>query len=128
FGPQTVWDRRDDPVAARLSSARLKGTALGHDDNATRGRLREGLLVLCAISHPLLLDKHGEELMAVEFENRDLDKLRTEIIRIAASEPGLDMTRMRDHLNKAGFGRLLDSLDVLLVRDWFSRPEAAQVD
>lgn len=126
--PQSIWDRRDDPAAARLSSARLKGTALAQDDVATRSRLREGLLLLCAVNHPLLLDLHGEELMTLEMQNRDLDKLRAEIIRIAASEPGLDMARMRDHLKETGFGRLLDTLDVLLARDWFAKPDAAQVD
>lgn len=125
---QSIWDRRDDPAAARISAARLKSTALGREGTGVRGRAREALILLCMVNHPTLLETHVEELMTLEFQNGDLDKLRAEIIRIAASEPGLDMSHMRDHLNKTGFGRLLDSFDVLLARDWFARSEAAQID
>src|SRR5690606_13326187 len=66
--PATVWDRRNDPAAARQSSARLKGTTLAQDDAASKARRREGLLLLCAVNHPLLLDRHGEELMLLEIQ------------------------------------------------------------
>lgn len=110
------------------ASAALRETALVRGDDAARSRLREGLLLLCAINHPTLLDSHAEELMGLEIRNRDLDKLRSEIIRIAVSMPDLDSARIRDHVKQQGYGAILDSLDAALAPVWFAQKDAALVD
>lgn len=110
------------------ASAALRETPLVRGDEAARSRLREGLLLLCAINHPTLLDSHAEEMMELEIRNRDLDKLRSEIIRIAVSMPGLDSARIRDHVKQQGYGAILDSLDAALAPVWFAQKDAAFVD
>ncbi len=132
-GAKTIRDQRLDPISGRLSAARLKTTALSRDDAgaqnaAVRSRGREGFLILSVINHPALIDPHGEELLTIEFRNGDLDKLRSEIIRIAASVPDLDMIRLRSHLKDQGYGRVLASLDKALEPVWLLKPNAALVD
>lgn len=110
------------------ASAALRETALAREDEAARSRMREGLLLLCAINHPTLLDSFAEEIMGLEIRNPDLDKLRSEIIRIAVSIPGLDSARIRDHVKQQGYGAILDSLDAALAPVWFAQNDAALVD
>jgi DNA primase len=66
--------------------------------------------------------------MAAEFQNPDLDKLRGEIIGIAAFNHDLDMAALRRHLIERGFGRTLDGLDAAAASLWFVEPDTALAD
>lgn len=106
----------------------LAATPLGRGDSAAKSRRREQLILLCVINHPLLADRFGEDLAAVEMHNPDLDKLRNEIIGIAAFDHDLDMAALRRHLIERGFGKTLDGLDTAAASLWFVEPNAALTD
>lgn len=63
---------------------------------------RERLLVLTLLNHPWLLDEHGEAIAFADFGDRELDKIRNEIIDIAALHAPLDREGLRGHLDKRG--------------------------
>ncbi|RMF08437.1 MAG: DNA primase [Alphaproteobacteria bacterium] len=109
-------------------SGRLKGTALARDGAAVRARRREQLLLLCLINHPALLERYAEEIAVLEILNPDLDKLRAEIIGIAALQDSLDMDHLRRHLKAQGWEKLVQSLDAAFASLWFVKPDAALRD
>ena len=55
---------------------------------STTNERRERLILLAVINHPELLMTDAEQFAAIEFESRELDSLRREIIDIAALEEG----------------------------------------
>ncbi|RIK95315.1 MAG: DNA primase [Proteobacteria bacterium] len=107
---------------------RLSAALMGQDDRAGRSRRREQLILACVLNHPLLIERHEEELAGLELQNPDLDKLRSEIIRIAASDHDLDMAALRRHLMESGFGKAIDGLDTASAPLWFAQPDAALID
>lgn len=114
--------------AAVESRGRLRATNLGHDGTASRARRREQLLLLCLLNHPALIEPHLEEIVDIELLNPDLDKLRNEIIRIAALHDSLDMEGIKRHLKALGLERLLNAMDAAFRNLWFVQPEAALKD
>jgi DNA primase len=91
---------------------------------------RERILILTVLNHPDLLAKVGEELGMIEFFTPELDKLRNEIIRIAAGYPGLDSEALKGQLNQEGCAQLLNRIDGdgTVPPEWFSAPGAALED
>lgn len=109
------------PLFAQTELARAQKPSAG---------LRERLLVLIILNHPQLLERHMEEFSGLELSNQDLDKLRNEIIRIAACDSALDSDELKRHLTERG---MKESLKVLeqrgaLVNVWYAWPDAALVD
>jgi DNA primase len=51
---------------------------------------REALILLALVNHPWLLDSHAEEVAALEFQNRDSDRLRRAILDAAELHAGSD--------------------------------------
>ena len=92
--------------------------------------LRERLLVLIVLNQPGLLEQHMEDFAGLELQNPDLDKLRSEIIRIAAGESDLDTEALKRHLKERGFAESLSALEQrgALVNVWYAWPDAALVD
>ena len=107
------------PVTSKLlESGLVRGEAEGQN--------REALLILTLLNHPELLDEYGEELAAFEFSDPKLDKIRNEIIDIAALIVPLDRGVLEGHLNSRGFSETARSLASLsaLKSDRFAWPEA----
>ena len=110
-------------------SRELLSTPLARGAGFTNHR-RERLILLTVLNHPELLEAHHEELMAVDLNSDELDKLRAAIIRIAASchqsDDKLESLTIRNHLYGEGFGRAVQRLegDKGLVGDLFARPDA----
>jgi DNA primase len=128
-------DKRWPPARGRRSApgrsegGRPAGRRLRALAGAAPNR-REALMIYCLLNHPALLEDYAEEFAAVEFAARDLDRLRREILEIAARASPLDKGRLRTELDKTGAG---DDLDRLLRglgahKDWFCEPEAADRD
>lgn len=107
------------PVTSKLlENGLVRGEAEGQN--------REALLILTLLNHPELLDDFGEELAVFEFGDPKLDKIRNEIIDIAALIAPLDRGVLEDHLNSRGFSetaRFLASLPAL-KSDRFAWPDA----
>ncbi|MEN3976227.1 DNA primase [Emcibacter sp. SYSU 3D8] len=110
-------------------SRELLATPLARGAGFTNHR-RERLILLTMLNHPGLIEVHHEELMAVDMDSVELDKLRAAIIRIAASchhsDDKLESSTIRNHLYGEGFGMAVQRLegDKGLVGDSFARPDA----
>ncbi len=118
--------RFDNPVPV---SRELLATPLARGEGFTNHR-RERLILLTVLNHPDLIESHHEELMAVDLDSDELDKLRAAIIRIAAdchqSDDKLESSTIRNHLYGEGYGRAVQRLegDKGLVGDLFAKPDA----
>jgi DNA primase len=101
----------------------------GHQDNAA---LRECVLALTVINHPALMLDDYDEIAAIDFDNRDLQKLWSAMLGAAAVVAGPHLTRdyLMECLDVAGFGPLLKNLDqqVRNARLWTATEEAAMED
>jgi DNA primase len=110
-------------------SRELLSTPLARGAGFTNHR-RERLILLTVLNHPRLIEVYHEELMAVDLDSDELDKLRAAIIRIAASchqsDDKLESSTIRNHLYGEGFGRAVQRLegDKGLVGDVFAKPDA----
>ena len=51
-----------------------------------------------------------EEVAAIDIPEAELDKLRREILEIAALRPGLDASELRQHFLASGFAATVDAL------------------
>jgi DNA primase len=109
------------PELLRTSLAQNTSSAAPH---------RDRLLVLALINHPELLESMEEELINLEFNTPELDKIHAAIIGIAVQcrENSVDLvsSTLKDHLIERGFGEALASLetDRTLVKEPYSRPDA----
>ena len=91
--------------------------------------LREAILIYTLISHPLLFEQVGEQIGTVMFSNRNLDKLRQEVLMALSSfeELGerLDSKSLENHLIHAGNSGLISEAVRRQVYNHasFSRPD-----
>jgi DNA primase len=92
--------------------------------------IREKLLVLTVVNHPEILERYSEDFMEIDFSTADLDKLRAEILGIAAHSTALDTGAIRRHFQQRGLGGLLGWLEGQdsLKNEWFAWPGAAFED
>lgn len=91
---------------------------------------REKAILLALVNHPQLLDDFAESFAELDFSAPELDRLKGEIIDIAALEASLDAAGLRTQLDRKGFGPLLERLDLEFrrLREWFVLPDAAAND
>lgn len=75
----------------------LRRSALARDASAGVRNFEE-LVVLTMLNHPELLDDHCEEFSRLEIRAPALDRLRNEIIDIAALHTPLEREALRNHL------------------------------
>jgi DNA primase len=88
-----------------------KKTALLHREKAPPApSLRRNAEIRLAIllNYPFLLDEHVEDIANTRFSDRELDRLRHEILRVHALKPDLDAATLRFHLTENGFGTVVD--------------------
>jgi DNA primase len=115
---------------AQPASLELKALARKTQSNKQTAERREKAILIAIINHPRLLDDFAEIFAELEFTVSQLDSLRREIIDIAALEASLDAAALRNHLDRKGFGPLLERLDSEFRRlgEWFVLPDAAAND
>ncbi len=123
-------------IDAAFGPGPRRGTARRHPAPQDAGRgtktrldteaLLQKALLATLISHPGLLDEVGEELGSVEFGAPELDRLRQDILEVAAN-PALDTAGLKSHLIAKGHSGALQALrqpDVRLHSE-FARPGAS---
>lgn len=71
---------------------------------------RERVLVSSILRFPELLDAHGESFAEMPLERPELDRVRRDILDVAASGVALDMNALRNHLKDRGAAHLVDQL------------------
>tara|TARA_R110000824_G_scaffold390760_12_gene587804 strand:+ start:4709 stop:6799 length:2091 start_codon:yes stop_codon:yes gene_type:complete len=91
-GQKFFRDPRLQPVTPEL-----RRSALARGADGAVGRMEE-LILTVIISHPVLLEPHWEEISRLEFKTATLDRLRNEIIDIAALNAPLEREALMNHL------------------------------
>ena len=91
-GGRFVRDPRLTPVTPELRRSALV------QDKAAGVQKMEQLLLSVLLNHPELLEEYCEELARVEIKTPALDRLRNEIIDIAALHAPLDREVLKNHL------------------------------
>ncbi|MHB0952624.1 MAG: DNA primase [Allorhizobium sp.] len=100
----------------------------GNQDQQT---LRESVLALTVINHPQLLQDEYDEIAAIDYESRELQRLWSALLTVAA---GAGAHLARDHLlarlEEQGFSPLIKSLDQQIrnARLWTATEIAAGED
>ncbi|MQB42485.1 DNA primase [Rhizobium sp. ICMP 5592] len=123
---------RDRPAAVSTkASDRLmrSGMIKGHQDVPG---LRESVLAVTIVNHPLLLQDEYDEIAAIDYESRELQRLWSAMLGAAATIPAQQLNRERllEQLEEQGFAALLKTLDqqVRNARLWTATEEAAMED
>ncbi len=104
------------------------GMIKGHQDAPA---LRESVLALTIVNHPQLLQEEYDEIAAIDYESRDLQRLWSAMLGVAAAVAGPHLTR--EHLIERleqDFGTLLKAMDqqVRNARLWTATEGAATED
>jgi DNA primase len=87
----------------------LRRSALARNDGAGREKI-EGLTVLTMLNHPDLLDDYCEEFSRIEIRAATLDRLRNEIIDIAALHAPLERAALINILVSWGLADIAQRL------------------
>ncbi|MGH6878298.1 MAG: DNA primase [Rhizomicrobium sp.] len=97
------------PVAPRQSAADGFGATDRGFDSTARG-MKETELLGLLIDAPEILERCHEILAALPLADRSLDRLRHELLNLAASGFRLETGRLEDHLVRAGMAALVGRL------------------
>jgi DNA primase len=112
FEFETLFKKRCDPWQAKRKSG-PRGAAV-HDGPPrpvrSPAKVRCEILFRLLLDFPVLIGEVAERLAAVEIPEPELDKLRAEILQVAALRQGLDAPALRQHLLLNGFAATVDRL------------------
>ena len=105
----------------------LRRSALARDGSAGQRDL-ERFMLLVMLNHPELLEEYCEELSRVDIQAPELDRLRNEIIDIAALHAPLEREGLRNHLVSRDLADIARGLEGGAARksERFVRPEASR--
>lgn len=131
-GPGRFGGRAPGPSAGGggAISDRLarSGLVKGHQDQPA---LRESVLALTVVNHPQLLQDEYDEIAAIDYEHRDLQKLWSSLLTAAAGAgAGLSREILLQRLEEQGHGGVIKALDQQIrnARLWTATEIAAAED
>jgi DNA primase len=109
---ETLFAKRASPWPAKRHAARRAAAVHDGPPRPVRppNRLRREILFRILLQYPVLIDEFAERLATIETPEPELDKLRSEILQVAALRPGLDAPALRQHLLLNGFAATVDRL------------------
>jgi DNA primase len=122
---------RTGAAVATTASDRLQRSAMikGHQDIPS---LRESVLALTIVNHPALLQDEYDEIAAIDYDSRELQRLWSAVLGAAATLVGPQLVRERllEQLEEQDFGALLKSLEQQIrnARLWTATEAAAMED
>ncbi|MFK3776948.1 DNA primase [Agrobacterium sp. NPDC089420] len=97
----------------------------------TKPSLRESVLAITIVNHPELLLEEYDEIAAIDYENRDLQRLWSTVLTYAAENAAeISRTGLIERLSQHGFEALLKTMDQQIrnARLWTATGEAAMED
>ncbi len=97
----------------------------------TKPSLRESVLAITIVNHPELLLEEYDEIAAIDYENRDLQRLWSTVLTFAAeSAAGISRVGLIERLSQQGFDVLLKAMDQQIrnARLWTATEQAALED
>ena len=99
-------------VSSALKQSMLARAAhAGHGKEAAR-KLKEAELASLLLGHPTLALAHGELVASLPFEDPALDRLRRELLNLAAAGSSLEKPAVFSHFIQQGMAELLTRLGV----------------
>jgi DNA primase len=106
---------RPQPGTAEAVSPAVKASLLARAGLAGQSRQgalarKEVELAALLVDHPALAHAHGEKLAELSFADPSLDRLRHELLNLAASGSSLEKTPVLNHLVRLGMAELLTRL------------------
>jgi DNA primase len=109
--PWRSSERRDGfkkaPILETVSPA-VRNSVLGRGGSSGARRLKEKEIAALLLQAPEIALLHGETLAALPFSEPLLDRLRHELLNLAASGSRLESQRLEDHLVRAGMAELVE--------------------
>ena len=101
---------RPQPGTPEAVSPAVKASLLARAGQAGKARdaaltRKEAELALLLLEQPALALRHGELLAELTFQDRSLDRLRHELLNLAASGSSLEKAPVLTHLDASGNGR-----------------------
>ncbi len=111
FRPEGAKPPRFARPAAAVSPE-VKNSLLARMAGSGARRLKEREIARLLLESPDLASAHGELLARLAFADPLLDRLRRELLNLAASGFPLEKGRLEDHLNRAGMAGLLARLSM----------------
>jgi DNA primase len=111
---RNLFYKRFDPrrvVTSSRARPRQAGNAVrdGTDNSHPRSPqpLQRKILFRILLHFPCLIEQVAEELASLDIPEPELDRLRQEILRLEASQPGLDARELQQHLVQTGFAEIV---------------------
>jgi DNA primase len=99
-------------VSSALKQSLLaRASQAGHGKDAAR-KLKETELASLLMGHPALASSHGELVASLPFTDPSLDRLRRELLNLAASGSNLEKPPVFTHLITQGMAELLTRLGI----------------
>ena len=107
--PRPRRGRRDRRGRAKRSTWDGVGPSrLAAGESRGARKIGEAGILLPLLLHPEWLEGHEEELAQLHFRDADLERLRQEIVAWFSEAASLDADALARHLQRYGFGRILD--------------------
>lgn len=105
----TGRDFRGQPPRPQGVSAAVKQSLLARGTGGAL-KVKESEVLRLVLEEPELAARHGEVLAAVTFSDLFLDRLRAELLNVAASGSRLEKTGLENHLIRRGFADIVGRL------------------
>lgn len=125
------WQNRFTPQWQQQLPASRELLTLSRGTRPARSlERREQQIVLVVLNHPDILEDVDEAFSELELHSAELDRLRREILDIAALNIGLDSAALKDHLTSRGYDDLVHKTEKQAQRlnSWFLEADAATND
>jgi hypothetical protein len=96
-------------------SSAVKNSLHAVNSSGAARHLKERELVGLLLQNPELVGRQAEALANFHFADQELDRLRHELLNLAASAARLERASVENHLSKQGFGELVERLKAQMV-------------
>lgn len=127
-GGRGGFDRpRFGGVETTVSPA-VKASLLARSGRTGARRMKEDELARLLLAEPDLAARHGELLAELPFADAQLDRLRHQLLNLAASGSSLEKQGFEHHLNRSGLAELVTRLNARVATGSDPADEAEDLD